>query len=86
MNNKYQSFLKEIRSFIPEERIYTDEVRRLAWGTDAGFYRLIPEIVIRSDTENEISRILTLANPHISPSLSELQEPAFPDKPSAILF
>lgn len=61
MNNKYQSFLKEIRSFIPEERIYTDEVRRLAWGTDAGFYRLIPEIVIRSDTENEISRILTLA-------------------------
>ena len=61
MNNKYQSFLNEIRSFIPEERIYTDEVRRLAWGTDAGFYRLIPEIVIRSDTENEISRILTLA-------------------------
>lgn len=61
MNNKYQSFLKEICSFIPEERIYTDEVRRLAWGTDAGFYRLIPEIVIRSDTENEISRILTLA-------------------------
>ena len=61
MSNKYQSFLKEIRSFIPEERIYTDEVRRLAWGTDAGFYRLIPEIVIRSDTENEISRILTLA-------------------------
>lgn len=61
MNNKYQSFLKEIRSFIPEERIYIDEVRRLAWGTDAGFYRLVPEIVIRSDTENEISRILTLA-------------------------
>ena len=61
MNNKYLSFLKEIRSFIPEERIYTDEVRRLAWGTDAGFYRMIPEIVIRSDSEKEISRVLALA-------------------------
>lgn len=61
MNNQYLSFLKEIRSFIPEERIYTDELRRLAWGTDAGFYRLIPEIVIRSDSEEEISKLLRSA-------------------------
>ena len=36
------AFLQEARQFIPQERIYTDELRRLAWGTDAGFYRLIP--------------------------------------------
>ena len=51
MNTKYVSFLKEIRSFVPVERIYTDELRRLAWGSDAGFYRLIPQIIIRSDSE-----------------------------------
>ena len=60
MENKYESFLKQIRSFIPAERIYTDELRRLAWGSDAGFYRLIPQIVIRSDSEQEISQLLQL--------------------------
>lgn len=60
--NKYTSFLSEIKSFLPKERIYTDELSRLAWGTDAGFYRLVPQIVIRSDGEQEISHILALAN------------------------
>ena len=56
------AFLQEARQFIPQERIYTDELRRLAWGTDAGFYRLIPQIVIRSEGEEEISRLLKLAD------------------------
>ena len=56
------AFLQEARQFIPQERIYTDELRRLAWGTDAGFYRLIPQIVIRSEREEEISRLLKLAD------------------------
>lgn len=58
----YKAFLQEARKFIPQERLYTDELRRLAWGTDAGFYRLIPQIVIRSDGEKEVSRLLTLAD------------------------
>ena len=58
----YSRFLKEIRSFIPKERIYIDELRRLAWGTDAGFYRLIPKIVIRSMDEGEVSRIMKAAS------------------------
>ena len=64
MDNKYHPFLKEIRSFIPENRVYTDELRRLAWGTDGSFYRLIPQVVISSDSEEEISRILQTASPH----------------------
>lgn len=58
----YTAFLKDIGEFIPQERIYTDELRRLAWGTDAGFYRLIPQIVIRSKDEEEVSRLLKLAD------------------------
>ena len=58
--SNYMAFLQEARQFIPQERIYTDELRRLAWGTDAGFYRLIPQIVIRSEGEEEISRLLKL--------------------------
>jgi D-lactate dehydrogenase len=59
---RYNSFYKEISRFIPRENIYTDELRRLAWGTDAGFYRLIPQIVIRSMNEQEVSKILAVAN------------------------
>jgi D-lactate dehydrogenase len=60
--NNYMAFLKDAGEFIPQERIYTDELRRLAWGTDAGFYRLIPQIVIRSKDEEEVSRLLKLAD------------------------
>lgn len=55
VTKKYIDFLRDISTFIPQERIYTDELRRLAWGTDAGFYRLIPQVVIRSDNEKEVS-------------------------------
>lgn len=61
MEGKYTIFLKEISEFIPQERIYTDELRRLAWGTDAGFYRLIPQIIIRSDNETEVAKLLQIA-------------------------
>lgn len=80
--SNYMAFLQEARQFIPQERIYTDELRRLAWGTDAGFYRLIPQIVIRSEGEEEISRLLNLPAATTCPSLSGQQEPAYPDKPS----
>lgn len=57
-----KQFLKEISRIIPQARIYTDELRRLAWGTDAGFYRLIPQVVIRSESEQEVSSILAIAD------------------------
>lgn len=58
----HKPFLSEVSRFIPRKRIYTDELRRLAWGTDAGFYRLIPQTVIRTESEQEVSEILSVAN------------------------
>ena len=63
----YNQFLTEISSFVPKQRIYTDEMRRLAWGTDAGFYRLIPQIVIRSINEAEVARLLQTADQYNLP-------------------
>ena len=57
-----ERFLNEIRSFLPEERVYTDELRTLAWGTDASFYRLTPKVVIRAKDEAEVSLIVKTAN------------------------
>jgi D-lactate dehydrogenase len=56
------TFIHTISSFIPRDRIYTDELRRLAWGADAGFYRLIPQVVVRSVNEEEVSRLLSVAD------------------------
>jgi len=56
-----KSFLKDIQKHIPNDRIYTDDMRLLAWGTDAGFYRLIPQVVIQSANETEIIEILKTA-------------------------
>ena len=32
-----KEFLSELRQFMPSDRIYTDELRTLGWGTDASF-------------------------------------------------
>ncbi|MGX8683364.1 MAG: hypothetical protein ACSW77_06060, partial [Bacteroidales bacterium] len=58
LTGNYANFMKDIQRFIPEERIYTDELRTLGWGTDASFYRQIPKIVIRSDGEEEVSQLV----------------------------
>ena len=60
-------FLSDIRQFLPSDRIYTDELRTLGWGTDASFYRQIPKVVIRSDGEEEISKIVQLCKKHHLP-------------------
>ena len=60
-------FLADIRQFLPSDRIYTDELRTLGWGTDASFYRKIPKVVIRSDGEKEISQIVRLCRKYKLP-------------------
>ncbi|MDD2960770.1 MAG: FAD-binding and (Fe-S)-binding domain-containing protein [Muribaculaceae bacterium] len=67
MNQRYKSYLNDISSFVSKDRIYTDDLRLLAWGTDAGFYRMIPKIVIRSKDESEVAKLLRLANSYSLP-------------------
>jgi len=67
MEQRYLNFVNEISEFVPNDRIYVDELKRLAWGTDAGFYRLLPQVVIRSNDENEVSRLLAAASAHKVP-------------------
>lgn len=61
------NFHTEISSFIDKDRIYTDELRRLAWGTDAGFYKFMPQVILRSKDEGEVSAILKAASKYKVP-------------------
>ena len=62
-----KEFLSNLRQFMPSDRIYTDELRTLGWGTDASFYRQIPKVVLRSDGEAEISKIVQLCKKYQLP-------------------
>lgn len=58
---KYADFVRAIRRTVPSERIYTDDLRLLAWGTDAGFYRMLPRVVVRAADEKEVVNVLHTA-------------------------
>lgn len=62
MTDQYKQYVNRIASFIDGDRIYTDDLRLLAWGTDAGFYRHLPQVVVRSKDEQEVSRLLEAAH------------------------
>lgn len=49
---------KPFAGILPRERIKTDYLHRLAWGTDASFYRKIPRVVLFPETEGEVAGIM----------------------------
>lgn len=63
----YQQLHRDLQKFIPAARLITDPLRTLAYGTDASLYRLIPKLVARVDSEDEMRRILALAHQHGTP-------------------
>ena len=67
MELSYKQYIDDIKKFVEKDRIYTDDLRGLAWGTDAGFYRKIPQVVVRSKDEEEVSKLLAIATKHKLP-------------------
>jgi D-lactate dehydrogenase len=58
----YNKLLDELLKIVPSERIYTDELNKLAFGTDASFYRLIPEIVVKVRNRDEAQYVIKKCN------------------------
>ena len=56
-----------MNQFVPQGRLFTDPVRTFAYGTDASFYRLNPKLVIKVNTEEEMTKILPIAKKHEVP-------------------
>ncbi|WP_374547723.1 FAD-binding oxidoreductase, partial [Rhodoblastus sp.] len=50
----------EFEQILPKERIVADPLRRLAYGTDASFYRLTPQVILIAESEAEVLAILGL--------------------------
>ncbi|MBU1096174.1 MAG: FAD-binding oxidoreductase [Bacteroidetes bacterium] len=65
--SNFNSFHNTIKKIIPSDRIITDPLRTLAYGSDASFYRLIPKIVIKAETETEIIQLNVAASKYNIP-------------------
>ena len=61
MNDAVTSFYQQLSQRIPKARLLTDPARLLAFGTDASFYRLIPQLVVLAESEEDIQQILALS-------------------------
>ena len=66
-DGRYTNFKADVAKLIPEERLYTDPVKTFAYGTDASFYRLLPQIVVKVHNEQEVKEILPMAAKHATP-------------------
>ena len=54
----YSKLASEFEKRIPAKRIFMDELNRLAFGTDASFYRMLPEIVIKVQNSEEVQFVV----------------------------
>src|SRR5512135_2242519 len=59
--DRHRRFWRDASAFLPEDRLFCDPLRTLAYGTDASFYRLVPRIVARVRDVEEVRRLLEAA-------------------------
>lgn len=64
MEVRYALLLDALHSLLPSERIITDPSLCLALGTDASFYRLLPKMVLRLSTTEEVIKVVKLCSEH----------------------
>ncbi|HJU71897.1 MAG TPA: FAD-binding and (Fe-S)-binding domain-containing protein [Paucimonas sp.] len=59
--------IQTLSRILPKRQVITDNLRRLAYGTDASFYRMIPEVVAVVESEEEVTAVLQAARAHGRP-------------------
>lgn len=65
-NPDFEGFIAEAKETF-KDRIYTDYLRRFAYGIDASCYAYVPRVVIRAVNESEIITLFTLSQKHNTP-------------------
>lgn len=54
----YDALYQALSPHFPAARLLHDDLSVLAFGADAGFYRLLPKLVVKAETESEVQLIL----------------------------
>ena len=61
------SLISALTRVLPQRQVVSDDLRRLAYGTDASFYRLLPEVIAIVENEEEVRTVLQVARAHRRP-------------------
>ncbi len=61
MSSAHAQLQQRLAQVLPASRLITDPLRLLAWGTDASFYRLVPQLIVVLDSEAELITLLAHA-------------------------
>lgn len=56
-----KQFIEQIKQLLPAHKIIEDELLRYAYSTDASMYRMVPQLVILAEQENDVDQIIKLA-------------------------
>ncbi len=62
----FEGFIAEAKEVF-KDRIYTDYLRRFAYGIDASCYAYVPRVVVRAVNESEIITLFTLSQKYNTP-------------------
>lgn len=65
-NPDFEGFIAEAKGTF-KDRIYTDYLRRFAYGIDASCYAYVPRVVVRAINESEIITLFALSQKHNTP-------------------
>ena len=71
-----------LRARLPAARVITDPLRRLAYGTDASFYRLVPRVVVIAESEDDVRAVLDVCDAVDTPLTFRAGGPACPARQS----
>ncbi|OFY44023.1 MAG: 4Fe-4S ferredoxin [Bacteroidetes bacterium GWF2_40_14] len=62
ITGKYKELYDGLSQLIPKERLLHDSLSTLAFGTDASFYRLIPKLIVKVQSEDELQHVIKKAD------------------------
>src|ERR1700742_1313242 len=54
LDGRYEQLFVALSCKFPSDRVFRSPLRTFAYGTDASFYRLVPKLVVRVQSEEEV--------------------------------
>jgi D-lactate dehydrogenase len=60
--DRIKAFISELRKHLPKGQVSTKYIDRFAKGTDAGFYRLVPQVIVIVNNEGQLKQVIKQAH------------------------
>ena len=63
----FQPLIHDLRRAIPDDRVLTGELRRVAFASDASMYHLVPQVVVLAADAAEVAEVMRIGARHRVP-------------------